>query len=153
MLFYGTTYLWQSDLVSHSAPSSENFVHTLKQLNRIDCDRILLWREKQTMRFSSDCHCNDWSFEIYFMHPYNSAQSFRLLVRVTFLFFSLSLTVLYKISIGCFRFLFQYWSYELIKCSTALFAGCILIMSIWVIYACVHLALWTRYDVCENSHV
>ena len=109
-------------------------------------------RERDRLRFSSDCHCNDWSFEIYFMHPYNSAQSFRLLVRVTFLFFSLSLTVLYKISIGCFRFLFQYWSYELIKCSTALFAGCILIMSIWVIYACVHLALWTRYDVCENSH-
>ena len=30
VLIYGTTYLWQSDLVSHSAPSKVNFVHTLK---------------------------------------------------------------------------------------------------------------------------
>ena len=30
VLICGTTYLWQSDLVSHSAPSSVNFVHTLK---------------------------------------------------------------------------------------------------------------------------
>ena len=59
----------QSDLVSHSAPSSENFVHTLKQLHRMDCDRILLGRNRQTVRFSSECHCNDWSFETHFVHP------------------------------------------------------------------------------------
>ena len=40
----------------------------------------------------------------------------------------LSLTVLYEISLHCFRFLFQYWSSELIRCSTALFTGCMLIM-------------------------
>ena len=31
-------------LVSHSAPSRENLVHTLKQLHVMDCDRILLGR-------------------------------------------------------------------------------------------------------------
>ena len=48
----GTTYLWQSDLVTHSAPSNENFVHTLKQLHRMYCDRILLEseRERETER-------------------------------------------------------------------------------------------------------
>ena len=30
VFIYGTTYLWQSDLVSHWALSSVNFVHTLK---------------------------------------------------------------------------------------------------------------------------
>ena len=38
-------------------------------LSRMDCDRILLGRERQTVRFSSDCHCNAWSFETYFIHP------------------------------------------------------------------------------------
>ena len=66
----------------------------------------------ERLRFLSDCHCNDWSFETYFIHPYNSAQSFRLpsdpppLPVFLFLFFpppsSFSLTVLYKISIDCF---------------------------------------------------
>ena len=37
-------------------------------------------RPTDRLRFSSDCHCNDWSFETYFIHPQNSAQSFRLLV-------------------------------------------------------------------------
>ena len=27
------------------------------------------------MRFSSDCHCNDWSFESQFTHPLNFAQT------------------------------------------------------------------------------
>ena len=85
---FAGAFLWNNlpltDLVSRSAPSSENFVHTLKQLHKMDCDIILLGREKETVRFSSDCHCSDWSFETYFIHPYNSAQSFRLLVRVIF---------------------------------------------------------------------
>ena len=51
VLFYGTTYLWQWDLVSHSAPSSEDIVHTLKQLHRMDCDIILFGREKQSEVF------------------------------------------------------------------------------------------------------
>ena len=50
-------------------------------------------------------------------------------------------TVLYKISIDCFCFVFQYWLFELIRCSTDLFAGCMLIMCNRVIYECVHLAL------------
>ena len=41
---------------------------------------------------------------------------------------ALSLTVLYKITIDCFCFLFQYLSYELIMCFIALFAGCMLLM-------------------------
>ena len=55
----------------------------LSSVYRMDCDVILLGREKQTVRYSSDCHCNDWSFETNFIHPQNSAQSFGLLVRVT----------------------------------------------------------------------
>ena len=39
VLIYGTTYLRQSDLVSYSAPSRVNFVHTLKQLHRTNCDK------------------------------------------------------------------------------------------------------------------
>ena len=84
--------LWNSLPLSVRS-SSKIFVHTLKQLHRINFDRILLEREtetetgterqkdrdtdtdtdrqtdRQTMRFSSDCHCNDWSFEAYFIHP------------------------------------------------------------------------------------
>ena len=33
--------------------------------------------------FLTDCHCSDWSFKTYFIHRQNSAQSFRLFVRVT----------------------------------------------------------------------
>ena len=47
MPFYGTIYLWQSDLVIRSAPSSKNFMFALKQLRLMDCDRKLLeteWR-------------------------------------------------------------------------------------------------------------
>ena len=35
----------RSDLVSNLASSSENFVHTLKQLHRMDCEKILLESE------------------------------------------------------------------------------------------------------------
>ena len=56
----------------------------------------------------------------------------------------LSLTVLYKISMDCFCFLFQYQLHGLIRCSAALVAGCMLIMCNRVMYAGVHLALWTR---------
>ena len=63
----------------------------------------------------------------------------------------LSLTVLYKISIDCFfllifffSFLFSNTGVELIRCCAALFIGCMLIMYNWMMYACVHLALWTR---------
>ena len=107
--FYGTTYNWQTDLVSHSAPSSEDFVHTLNQLHRMDCDIILLGREKQTVKFSSDCHCNDWSVETYFIHPQISAQSFLIFVRVSFFFsfFPFFFSLFFdKISIECFSFLF-----------------------------------------------
>ena len=41
----------------------QHFVHTMNQLHRMNFDRILLARERQTVRFSSNCHCNDWSFE------------------------------------------------------------------------------------------
>ena len=39
---------------------------------------------------------------------------------------------------------------ELIRCSAALFTGCMLIMYNWVMYACVHLALWISY-VCMRK--
>ena len=39
--------------------------------------------DRETVRFSSDCHCNDWSSETYFTHPLNSAQPLGLLVIVT----------------------------------------------------------------------
>ena len=42
---------------------------------------------------------------------------------------------------------------ELLRCSTALFTGCMLIIYNWVMYACVHLVLWTHYVLCGNSHV
>ena len=34
-----------------------------------------------------------------------------------------------------------------------LITGCMLIMYNWVMYACVHLVLWTHYVLCGNSHV
>ena len=55
-------------------------------------------------------------------------------------YFSLSLAVLHKISIYCFSFLFQYWSYELIRCSTVLFTGCMLIM--YITEWCMHVCIW-----------
>ena len=69
--FLWTVFLWQSDRVSHSAPSSKNFVHTLKQLHRMDFDRILLGRETYRLTVMFWSHCNDWSFETYFIHPKN----------------------------------------------------------------------------------
>jgi len=42
---------------------------------------------------------------------------------------------------------------ELIRCSTALFTGCMFIMYNWVVHACVQLAQWTHYVLCGNSHV
>ena len=39
MPFYGTTYLWKSDLVSRSVPSSKNFVYTLRQLLGMESDK------------------------------------------------------------------------------------------------------------------
>ena len=96
---------------------------------------------------SSDCHCNDWSFETY------SAQCFRLFVRVTFLL-PLSLTVL-SVSDTHWLLLFSFpvltiWTDQMFYC---LIYGCMLIMYNGVMYACVHLALWTRYVLCGNSHV
>ena len=60
---------------------------------------------------SSDCRCNDWSLETYFIHPFSSAQSSRLLARVTFvivdvvllLLWSLSIIVVYKLSADCHK--------------------------------------------------
>ena len=124
--------------------------------------------ERKRLRFSSDCHCNDWSFETYFIHPiqlhpvlptaFRPTPSPRFVVVVVCVFFlsplSFSLTVLYKISIDCFfSLLFSNTGIELIRCSTALFTGSMLIMYNWVMYACVHLTLWTRYVLCGNSHV
>ena len=60
-------------------------------------------------------------------------------------------TVLYKISIDC-CFLFQYYSW-IDQWFAALFAGCILMMYNWVMYASVRLALLPRYVLCGNSHV
>ena len=67
---------------SMEQPTSDSQILSATQ-RRMDCHRILLRRERQTVRFSSDCHYNDWSFETYCIHPYNSDQSLRLLVRVT----------------------------------------------------------------------
>ena len=155
VLFYGTTYLWQWDLVSHSAPSSEDFVRTLKQLHGMDCGIILFGREKQSEVF-------EWLplqwlviWDLLYT-PIELRPVLRLLVRVISVpsfFLPLILTVLYKISIDCFGFLFQYWSYELIRCSTVLFTGCMLIMYNWVMYAWVDLAMWTRYVLSGNSRV
>ena len=61
--------------------------------------------------------------------------------------------LLFFISIECFSFLLQYWSYDLIRSSTALFTGCKLIMYNLMMYAHVHLALWTRYVICGHFHV
>ena len=49
-----------------------------------------------------------WLYLIIFYTPLNSAQSFRLLVRVTPPPLSLSLSVVYKISSDWFCFLLQY---------------------------------------------
>ena len=63
------------------------------------------------------------------------------------------LTVLYKISIDCsfFSCFFSNTGVELIKCSAALFTGCMLVMYNRVMYACVHLALWSRYVLFGKS--
>ena len=45
-------------------------------------------------------------------------------VCATAFFFSPLFISVYKISIDCFCFRLQYKSYEFIRCSTALFAGC-----------------------------
>ena len=48
-IVFCSAFLWNNlpvtVLVIHSAPSSKNIVHTLKQ-SRMDCDRILLGRER-----------------------------------------------------------------------------------------------------------
>ena len=62
------------------------------------------WRPKLLSYFHTFCQSSLslslWSFETYFIHPYNSAQSFRLLVRVPptsprfFMFFQCFLKIL-----------------------------------------------------------
>ena len=48
---FSGAYLWNNLPLTtrycHSAPSSVNFVHTLKYLHRMDCDIILLGRERE----------------------------------------------------------------------------------------------------------
>ena len=54
--------------ITDSGHQGKDFVHILKQLHKLDYDRILLRRE--TDRFLSDWgHCNDRSFETFFTHP------------------------------------------------------------------------------------
>ena len=146
VLYYGTTYLWQSDLVSHSALSSENLVHTLKQLYRMDCDIILLGKERQTEVF-------EW-LQLQWLVIWDTFYTpieVRPVLPTACESFNSPPPLLFFISIGCFRFLFQYWSYELIRCSTALVTGCMFIMCNRVMYPCVHVALWTRCFVWKFS--
>ena len=134
------TVLWLrlSQLMKHCAkqPTSDSRILSTQLLQeKISCaswSSCIGWimteyckgeRERETERFLSDCHCNDWSFETYFIHPLNSAQAFRLLVRVTSPPPS-SFTVLYKISIDWlfFPMLVTNWSdvllpYSLVVCS------------------------------------
>ena len=53
--FYVTSYLWQSDLiVTRSAPSSENFLYTLRHLQRRDCARKVLVGEGDRQKERDD---------------------------------------------------------------------------------------------------
>ena len=45
MPFYGTAYLWQWDLATHSASSTKNVMYILRQLHRMNYDRKWLGGE------------------------------------------------------------------------------------------------------------
>ena len=165
MPFYRTTYSRQSYRVIQSAPLSTKLRFTSWSS---DTGWIVTTQQKtarvrgggERESFSSDYLCSDWSFETFFLHSVRYAQSYRLHFVYLFvclfvcfcLFFSLFLIVS-KISIGCFCFLLQYWSYEFIRC-TALSAGCLLI-HVWLsdVYT---VYIW-RYEhamfLCGGSYV
>ena len=114
-------HFWQNDrellratAVTRGGTDSEIRVSTESRIWRMKFSRLFC-RDSNPRPFSHESGAlttelfppNDWSFETYFMHPKNSTQSFRLLVRVPPppLFFpfssslfppSPSLTLLYK---------------------------------------------------------